>query len=158
MQKVRHPESTVKRLLLWLIPSPREPLRDFQVMMSTLYHPHAQTQTNFRFESKVMRSISKHILHQSCLYTILTVMWQSGYCAVENVAATQDSVSGKYDNLFLRNLNSSLLKEAAVWKTEKGKGTSIYSAAMRQRGVISMAQASDTAPSICTSAFPLMSF
>ena len=55
--------------------------------------------TNFRFESKVMCSISKYILHKSCLYMILTVMWLSGYCAVENVAVIQDSVSGKYDHL-----------------------------------------------------------
>lgn len=46
-----------------------------------------------------MCSISMYILHKNCLYMILTVMWLSGYCAIENVVVIQDSVSGKYDHL-----------------------------------------------------------
>lgn len=34
-----------------------------------------------------------------CDVAVLTVMWLSGYYAVENVAVVQDSVSGKYDHL-----------------------------------------------------------
>lgn len=59
--------------------------------------------------------------------------------------------------LFFRNLNSSLLKEATVWKAERRQGTSIangrHSAAMGQGGVTLMACALGTALSVHTSVF-----
>lgn len=53
----------------------------------------------------------------------LTVMWLSGYCAVENAVITQDAVSGKCDHFIFKKLNLfSIGRSYSCEGREGGKG------------------------------------